>query len=619
MAAEKKHTAPTALKQPFSEEVVESVTLRQTDAADRSIVLTETKERTDLSEEHTVPSEPTYSAEEDSRQIEETASRSPHPSDDSDGKSDKKLNSPITESKSEGRPRSLPSARFRNAQGLATAQQTVASQISDIKYATLWSRFVANLFDSCVAGAIGAIVLMLVIYIAPTNTIEPIFGGSYFSEMGPALLIYCFILSAASWSVPLIVPCLWFACMSSTMPEYLLPEGMSAWTTTIWLGFLTLAMIVPQTIYSACLESSSRRATLGKRLLGILVCNDDDKSQISFQSAVDRYLFKAGSFVTLLTGFLVAWDSPRRLCLHDRMSGTVVLEGHSTEDGLTTDPKHLLKLSKQQQFVSGLIFLSLLVGLFRLTFHEAIEEQSIRMTALLQERLPNKQAAVQAWLDVYWHQAAHGKWQDAELAIQQAINLSKTQFAADSPQYVSELLHIGMTNFLAANHFASDHKGPDFANRRRQTFSAFNEALSVLQRHPEMTISAECLTVSIGDPTWPQKPFDTFGIPATASLSPSDVRLLYARILSESSSWMQGMSQLSQVAEQHPGNDPWWKQKFSHGNARAIEFARTLNKCSFYLCLDADERAQEKIKLRRLALLKPIKSVLKPWNLNEIR
>jgi uncharacterized RDD family membrane protein YckC len=612
MAAEKKHTAPAVLRQPFSDEVAESVTLRQTEATNDSTVLTEWRE-------NPVPSEPPDESAENSSRIEEAPLTSQQSSNGTNEKLDKQSDMPDSESKSEIKPRSLASPRFRNAQGLTNPQPPVAAQISDIKYATLWSRFVANLFDSCVAGAIGAIVLMLIIYIAPTNTIEPIFGGSYFSEMGPALLIYFFILSAASWSIPLIVPCLWFACMSSCMPDYLLPEGMSAWTTTIWLGFLTLAMIVPQTIYSACLESSSRRATLGKRLLGILVCNDDDKSQISFQSAVDRYLFKAGSFITLLTGFLVAWDSPRRLCLHDRMSGTVVLEGHATEDGLTTDPKHLLQISKQQQIVSSLIFLSLVVVLLRVTFHDAIEEQSVRMTALVQEQMPNKPAAVQAWLNVFWHQASHQKWQDAELAIQQATDLSKKHFGADSPQYLSELLHIGTTNFFAANNFASDHKGRDLAVRQRQTFAAFDEALAILQRHPEMAVSAECLTVPVEDPSSPQKPLDTFGIPATSSLSIGDVRLLYARILCESYSWMEGMSQLTQVAELHKGNDSWWKQKFSHKNARALEFARTLNKCTYYLDLSADRAAQEKLKLRRLALLKPLKSVLKPWNLNEIR
>lgn len=77
-------------------------------------------------------------------------------------------------------------------------------------------------------------------------------------------------------------------------------------------------------LYYAFMESSPRKATLGKMALGIVVTDYDGK-QISFAKATGRYFGKLISAIIILIGFLmVAWTEKKQ-GLHDMMAGTLVV------------------------------------------------------------------------------------------------------------------------------------------------------------------------------------------------------------------------------------------------------------------------------------------------------
>ncbi len=183
MAAERKPTAPVAIKQPFSDELAEKVVLRQTEA---DVPAHEDGLGGDVAE--AVEREEVDSrAETNTASTTETTETTAPTGTHTHTVADTTANTTPALATLQNKPRPLPSAHFRNALNTGASGPKLEPQIRDIKYATLWSRFVANLFDSCVAGLIGAITLMLVIYIAPANTIEPIFGSNCFSEIGPAV------------------------------------------------------------------------------------------------------------------------------------------------------------------------------------------------------------------------------------------------------------------------------------------------------------------------------------------------------------------------------------------------------------------------------------------------
>ena len=85
-----------------------------------------------------------------------------------------------------------------------------------------------------------------------------------------------------------------------------------------------LAVVIIPWIYSAIMESSSKQATLGKMLLGIVV-TDLEGRRISFAKATVRYLGKAVSILLFFAGFIMAGFSKRKQTLHDMMVGCLVV------------------------------------------------------------------------------------------------------------------------------------------------------------------------------------------------------------------------------------------------------------------------------------------------------
>ena len=89
--------------------------------------------------------------------------------------------------------------------------------------------------------------------------------------------------------------------------EYLAPVGV----LTFWL-------------YFALQESSSKQATLGKRLMGIYVASTD-KAQLTFLQASIRHFSKYLSTIFFI-GFIMAAFTQKKQALHDMIADALVLK-----------------------------------------------------------------------------------------------------------------------------------------------------------------------------------------------------------------------------------------------------------------------------------------------------
>ncbi|WP_225000060.1 RDD family protein [Cesiribacter sp. SM1] len=88
-------------------------------------------------------------------------------------------------------------------------------------------------------------------------------------------------------------------------------------------GPAQLLLLAGYWLYFALMHSSAWGATVGKRVLGLYVA-DEDGNRLSFWQASLRYLGKLISLFTLFVGFLVALVHPRRQALHDLIAKTYV-------------------------------------------------------------------------------------------------------------------------------------------------------------------------------------------------------------------------------------------------------------------------------------------------------
>lgn len=100
------------------------------------------------------------------------------------------------------------------------------------------------------------------------------------------------------------------------------PEGVATLLGTYMTA--VMASIVIGWLYFALLESSPKRATVGKMALGIQVC-DLAGGRLSFGRATGRHFASYVSNVTLLIGYLMVLWTAKRQALHDLIAGTLVV------------------------------------------------------------------------------------------------------------------------------------------------------------------------------------------------------------------------------------------------------------------------------------------------------
>lgn len=90
-----------------------------------------------------------------------------------------------------------------------------------------------------------------------------------------------------------------------------------------WSGPAQLLMALVFWLYFAIMHCSAWGATVGKRMLGLYVV-DQEGHRLSFLQASLRFLGKLLSVFTFFIGFLVALVHPRRQALHDLIAKTYV-------------------------------------------------------------------------------------------------------------------------------------------------------------------------------------------------------------------------------------------------------------------------------------------------------
>lgn len=89
------------------------------------------------------------------------------------------------------------------------------------------------------------------------------------------------------------------------------------------LLFYALSIVLPW-LYAAYMESSSWQATLGKKMLGLVV-TDIRGEPISFWRATGRHFGKIVSGMILYIGFMMAGFTEKKQALHDILAECLVL------------------------------------------------------------------------------------------------------------------------------------------------------------------------------------------------------------------------------------------------------------------------------------------------------
>ncbi|MFF2093638.1 RDD family protein [Paenibacillus sp. NPDC058174] len=149
-------------------------------------------------------------------------------------------------------------------------------------YAGFWKRVVANFIDGIVVALLTVIVSVL------WSFINRMFLTTMLSTDDYTLFPsedYLFVSNA-------FIPLLIYLC-------------------TMWL-------------YFALMESSSKKATLGKMMLGIIVV-DSNNQKLSFWRASGRYFAKNLSGLTMYIGFLMAAFTEKKQTLHDMIARAYVV------------------------------------------------------------------------------------------------------------------------------------------------------------------------------------------------------------------------------------------------------------------------------------------------------
>ncbi|MEY5068849.1 MAG: hypothetical protein RLZ47_711 [Bacteroidota bacterium] len=94
----------------------------------------------------------------------------------------------------------------------------------------------------------------------------------------------------------------------------------------IIISFASIVLIpIFRSIYVTVMEASSQQASLGKRLLGLKVCDEMGK-RLSLSKSILRNLCKWISALTLGIGYLMGFFDRKQQCLHDKMAGTLVVK-----------------------------------------------------------------------------------------------------------------------------------------------------------------------------------------------------------------------------------------------------------------------------------------------------
>jgi uncharacterized RDD family membrane protein YckC len=90
---------------------------------------------------------------------------------------------------------------------------------------------------------------------------------------------------------------------------------------------VSLLILIPLTkiIYHIIMEASAKKATYGKQLLKIKVC-DIEGNRLAISHSIWRNLAKVFSVATIGIGYLMSFFNKRQQCLHDMVTDTIVMK-----------------------------------------------------------------------------------------------------------------------------------------------------------------------------------------------------------------------------------------------------------------------------------------------------
>lgn len=87
--------------------------------------------------------------------------------------------------------------------------------------------------------------------------------------------------------------------------------------------FLYVLFVLTMWVYSAFQESSTRKGTVGKQAMNLIV-TDLNGNRISFMQATKRFIMKILAAIPLFTGFLPILFTSKKQAFHDIVTKTVV-------------------------------------------------------------------------------------------------------------------------------------------------------------------------------------------------------------------------------------------------------------------------------------------------------
>ena len=88
--------------------------------------------------------------------------------------------------------------------------------------------------------------------------------------------------------------------------------------------------LLPAWLYWAFMQSGERQATFGQRALGIMVI-DKNGRKVNFGQATGRFFGNFLNVITLLVGYFMFFFNDKRQCLHDYVSGCMVVRDFEVE------------------------------------------------------------------------------------------------------------------------------------------------------------------------------------------------------------------------------------------------------------------------------------------------
>ena len=150
----------------------------------------------------------------------------------------------------------------------------------------------------------------------PATPEPPEYAGFWLRVWAGTIDVFIEVIGALLLSVVVYYAMRWFID-----PSY----GLTATTASYVSGIAAIAFLsLGAWLYCAFAESSSHRATLGKRIVGLQVMTASG-SQLTFGQASVRHFMKFLSLFTAAVGFMMAGWTKRRQALHDMPSDSVVI------------------------------------------------------------------------------------------------------------------------------------------------------------------------------------------------------------------------------------------------------------------------------------------------------